>query len=192
MEKVEKTGNRRNPTPVKGDEQPLLRVLVFEATRRGETLAALAKHLGVTYERLAQWRRNESHIGNASREVHECAAKYLGWPTVLVLTMAGKVGMQDFVWPGQGSLGARVARELELLRQDPYLGAFAPEELAVAAPAVKLFVTFLYRELTGDAGHEKQSYRWIRAMHLAAAGNTDAQAELEAFRRTAAQESHIF
>lgn len=45
---------RHNPPPVMGDEQPLLRALVFEATRRGDTLGLLAKHLGVTYERLAQ------------------------------------------------------------------------------------------------------------------------------------------
>ncbi|WP_309373360.1 hypothetical protein [Rhodoferax sp.] len=164
------------------DEQPLLRVLVWEATRRGETLATLAKQLGVTYERLAQWRRNEGLICNAHRDVHERAARYLGWPTVLVLTMAGTVGLQDFVWPGQGSLDARVARELGRLRQDPFLGGFVPAELAVAAPAVKLFVIFLTHELAGAAGRENQSYHWLRAMQLAAAGHAEAQAEMDTLR----------
>ena len=71
---------RRNPPPITRDEQPLLRVLVSEATRRGDTLAALAKELGVTYERLAQWRRNDALIAKAHRSVHEKAATYLGLP----------------------------------------------------------------------------------------------------------------
>ena len=79
---------RRNPPPVTREEQPLLSALVSEATRRGDTLAALAKQLGVTYERLAQWRRNDALIAKANRSVLEKAATYLGLPTVLVLLMA--------------------------------------------------------------------------------------------------------
>jgi hypothetical protein len=48
---------RRNPPVVVHDEQVLLWILVAQATQRGDTLAKLAKALGVTYERLAQWRR---------------------------------------------------------------------------------------------------------------------------------------
>jgi hypothetical protein len=192
MNESEKTRKHRKPPTAIGDEQPLLRVLVFEATRRGETLAALAKHLGVTYERIAQWRRKESHISNAHRHVHESAARYLGWPTVLVLAMAGTVGINDFVWPGLGSLEVRVAQDLARLRQDPFLGGFVPAELAAASPAVKLFVAFMFRQLTTPAGNEKQSYQWIRALHLAAIGNTDAQAQLNEFRQTAVQQSRIF
>lgn len=93
-----------------GTAQPLLRVLVWEAAQRGETLANLAKQLGVTYERLAQWRRNEAQICNAHRNVLENAARYLRCPTVLVLTMAGTVSLKDFVWPGADSVDTRVGR----------------------------------------------------------------------------------
>ena len=86
------TGKRGSPPPVLRDEQPLLRALVAEAARRGDTLAGLAKALGVSYERLAQWRRNVSAIRNAHGFVHENAARYLGVPTVLVLVLAGVVG----------------------------------------------------------------------------------------------------
>jgi hypothetical protein len=106
--------------------------------------------------------------------------------------MAGTVELQDFVWPGPGSLDARVARELERLRQDPFLGAFVPTELADAAPAVKLFVTFLTRELAGAAGRENQSFHWLRAMQLAAAGHADGQAELGALREMANKAAGIF
>ncbi len=101
-----------------------------------------------------------------------------------MLTMAGTVALQDFVWPGQGSLDARVAKELERLRQDPFLGAFVPTELAVAAPAVKLFVIFLTHELDDAPSREKPTYRWMRAMQLAAAGHADAQAEMDVLRAT--------
>ncbi len=83
--------DRANPPPVIQDDQVLLRILVAQATQRGETLAKLAQALGVTYERLAQWRRQEGSISRAHRSVHENAARYLGVPVVLVLTLAGTV-----------------------------------------------------------------------------------------------------
>jgi hypothetical protein len=78
-----------NPEPShSASDQPLLAALVAEATRRGESLTSLARALGVTYERLAQWRRGEDSIASAKRGVHENAAGYLGIPTVLDLTLS--------------------------------------------------------------------------------------------------------
>lgn len=183
---------RRGPPPAVRDEQPLLRALVAEATRRGDTLAALARALGVTYERLAQWRRNDSAIGNAHRVVHEKAAIYLGIPTVLVLTMAGTIGLRELVWPARGSLNDRVGRELERLQQDPFVGPFVPPELASAAPSVRLFVLFLVRALDEDTSLEKGGRRWITALHQAAAGNARGLQELEALHKEATKRSDIF
>lgn len=166
--KEKSPAKRRNPPPITGDEQPLLRALVSEATRRGDTLAALARVLGVTYERLAQWRRGDAVINKATRPVHEKAAKYLGLPTMLVLVMAGFGGLEDFVWPGKDPLKDRLGRELERLRQDPYIGSFAPAELSKASPAIKLFVVFLYHELEGHTGPGRSSYRWLNALQQAA------------------------
>ena len=190
--KETKNKTRSSPPPLLRDEQPLLRILVAEATKRGETLASLAKNLGVTYERLAQWRRNEALISSAHRAVHEKAAQYLGIPTVLVLMFAGTVGLPEFVWPGDGSLKVRVGRELERLRQDPYLGPFVPRELASAAPAVKLFVTFLFHELAGGRTQGQPNYRWLTALHQAAIGNVDGQLELETLRKQATESQTIF
>ena len=190
--KATKTTRRGNPPPLIQDEQPLLRVLVAEATRRGDTLAKLARQLGVTYERLAQWRRGESAVINARRPVFEKAAQYLGIPTVLVLAMTGILGLDAFVWPNKGSLGERVSRELERLSQDPFLGPFVPHELASAAPAVKFFVVFLFHELNGGTGREKSAYRWLTALHQAAAGNVQAQVEIEKLRKQATQNQDLF
>lgn len=192
MKGSEKAQRLGNPASAIGDEQPLLTALVWEAKRRGDTLAALAKQLGVTYERLAQWRRQESDIGKAKREVHQNASKYLGWPTVLVLAMAGTFSIKDFVWPCQDSLDLRVTKEMERLRQDPFLGAFVPAELAIAAPAVKLFVIFLAQQLTGNLGQQQNAYRWLRDMQLAAAGHVDAQLELDVLRKVADKAVGIF
>lgn len=183
---------RRNPPPVLRDEEPLLRLLVAEATRRGDTLAMLAKSLGVSYERLAQWRRHDAAISRAHRGVHEKAAVYLGVPTVLVLVLTGSIGLQEFAWPGDGAMNDRVNRELERLRQNPFLGGFVPSELESAAPAIRLFVSFLFHELDGDMGHCKTTYRWLSALQQAAAGSVQGQLEMKALRRQSSEGNSLF
>lgn len=141
-----------------------------EAERRGHTLAALAQALGVTYERLAQWRRGEGSIANAKRTVHVRAAAYLGLPVVLILAMAGSLGLAEFVWPARQSMRDRIARQLELLRDDPYLGAFVPPELLSAPEAIKLFVIFLWEELEAHPDRNAQrGARWLNLLELGVA-----------------------
>lgn len=148
--------------------------------------------LGVTYERLAQWRRGDAVISKATRSVHEKAAKYMGLPTILVLVMAGFGVLDDFVWPDKDSLKDRISRELEQLRQDPYIGSFAPAELSKASPAIKLFVIFLFHELGGHTGPSRSSFRWLNALHQASAGNVQAQLELEVLRKQSLDSRSIF
>lgn len=154
-------------SPVVPDEQPLLRALVTEAARKGDTLARLAHSLGVTYERLAQWRRGEGSIATAKRSVHEKAAAYLGMPTALVLALAGQIRAEDFVWPGRASLRERLAVELDRIKQDPHIGAFVPRELSAAPEAVRMFVVFLCHELHGTGPGNGERYRWMTALHRA-------------------------
>nr|WP_315232438.1 hypothetical protein [uncultured Albidiferax sp.] len=182
--KVNKPSQRtgRNLSPMPHDAQPLLRALVAEAIRRGDTLAALAKALGVSYERLATWRRGDADIRSARPSVHQNAARYLGVPTVLILVMAGTISLEQFIWPQKGAMGERMARELERLRQHPFIGLFVPAELASAAPPVKLFVAFLFHELSGDAPGREPSYRWMSLLHQASVGNAEAQSELQTLR----------
>jgi hypothetical protein len=164
---------RRNPPALVRDEQVLLRILVAQATQRGDTLAKLARALGVTYERLAQWRRQEADIGRAQRSVHEHAAVYLGVPVVLVLTLAGTVSLKDFVWPEKVPMSKRVQLELERLRQDPFFAAFVPDALSKAEPGVQLLVAFLYRELNPSRVSQASSYHWLAALHQAALGHAE-------------------
>ena len=174
------------------DEQPLMRVLVAEALRRGDTLAQLAKHLGVTYQRLGQWRRGEYAIGNVRPAMYELAGQYLGIPTVMVMVMARKIGLMQFVWPDAAPLKDRVGFELKRLQQDPYLGAFVPAELAAASPAVQLLVVFLFRELGGQGAQGEHGYRWLRVLHQAAIGDQHGQLELDTLRKKAPGRSGIF
>ncbi len=157
------------------EKQALLDALVAQATRRGETLASLARHLGVSYERLAQWRRGEADIRHAKSAVHERAGQYLGIPTVLVLVLAGIVKAEQFVWPSRDALAPRLEQELERLRQHPLLGPFVPQELRHATPAVKLFVAFLFHELSGNfEGGPRPNFRWLNALQQVT--NASAQA----------------
>lgn len=158
------------------DEQALLRALVAQATRRGETLGGLAQALGVSYERLAQWRRGVADIRSAHASVHIRAGQYLGLPTVLILVLAGVISLEQFVWPAKDALPLRLAQELERLREHPFLGPFVPPELTSAEPAVKLFVAFLFHELSGGPEGAMPSARWLNALHQASAGNASAGA----------------
>ena len=186
------TAKRRNPPPITQVEQPLLCALVSEATRRGHTLSALAKELGVTYARLAQWRRNDAQIATAHRSVLENAATYLGLPTVLVLLMAGFARLEDFIWPSKDPLKDRVGRELERMRQDPCIGPFVPQELASASPPVKLFAAFMFHELHEDRASGKVGGRWLYALHQAAIGNAEGQMEMDVLRMQSLDSRSIF
>ena len=117
--------------------------------------------------------------------MHERAANYLGWLTVLVLATAGVVDLHDFVWPGNVSLATRVEHDLELLRQNLYPGAFVLTELSSASPYVKLFVTILLRQVEEGTQLRKQNYQWIRAMRLAAAGDAEGKTQLAQLREKA-------
>lgn len=150
------------------DQQPLLRALISEAAHRGDTLAKLARELGVTYERLAQWRRGEGSIATARRSVHEQAANYLRFPVALVLVMAGQIRPADFVWPARPPLRERISSEIEKLKQHPHVGAFVPPELTTAAESVKLFVLFVCHELEGRGPLDRDGHRWLAALHRAA------------------------
>ena len=169
---------RRGYPPAQLDDHPLLRVLIAEATRRGDTLAAMAGALGVTYERVAQWRRGEANLSKASRRVLEAAATYLQVPTVLVLSMVGTIGLQDFIQPNRIALDDFVQQRLGALRVDPYFAGFVPDALLEAHPSVQHFVTMLYGEVATQDGTMSRNYRWMRALHFAALGNIEAQAEL--------------
>lgn len=183
---------RRTSATQRPDEQPLLRALVSEAQQRGDSLAALAKHLGVTYERLAQWRRNESNIANAHASVHERAGRYLGLPTAVILALAGVITLEHFVWPQIAGLRERIEAELTRLKANPWLGAFVPSELDSAAPAVKMFVAFLCSELCVDTRSSVDAHRWMTTLHQAAAGNAQAQLELTSMRKSMATDDRLF
>ena len=172
---------RRGYPPPQLDDHPLLRVLIAEATRRGDTLAALAGALGVTYERVAQWRRKEANVSKASRRVLEAAAAYLNIPTVFVLCMVGIIGVQDLLPSGRRTLDTHVKLELNRLRMDPYFAGFVPKALLDADPAVQNLVVLLYREVAPSDGENPSNYRWMRALQLAALGNVEAQADLAKF-----------
>ena len=165
-------------TPPTLDEHPLLRVLIAEATRRGDTLKGMAKRLGVSYERVAQWRRGEASIARANRKVHEAAAIYLRVPTAFVLCMAGIVGLRDFLQPSTEPMGTRVALEIDRMRCDPYIAGFVPDALANADQAVRAFVVLLWHEVSAGRSSGQVTFEWIRTLELAAMGHAQALAEL--------------
>lgn len=174
-----KKSRRRVPTP-RVQDQPLLRVLIAESTRRGETLSELAAHLGVSYQHVTQWRRNEYNVAHANRPVLEAAGRYLKVPTVIVLCMAGIVGVADFAMSEQGSMLERLEVDLQRMRHDPFFAGFVPDALDKSDRSVQRLVAFLYRELSGGHRDGGRHFEWVRTLELAALGHVQAQSELAA------------
>lgn len=182
MPKTKVRTPRRGYSPPRAEDPPLLRVLIAEATRRGDTLATMARHLGVTYERVAQWRRKEANIANASRAVFEAAGNYLGVPTAYVLCMVGLITVMDFTHPSRLSMHENLQYQLESLRSDPAFAGFFPDALRTADPAIQHFVVLLYRELGGGPVKTGRPFEWMRSLTLAALGDLQAQSELAELR----------
>lgn len=158
-------------------EQPLIKALMARAHQRGESLAQLAKHLGVTYERFSQWRRNPSKVATANETVFVNAAQYLGVPTILAMVMANRIELCQFVWPAAAKLDERIFQQLDELRRDPYLGGFVPRELADAPLPVQLFVVFLYRQLGRPGTLDDSGHRWLSTLQRAVSGEAPLQAK---------------
>lgn len=166
---VEKDGER-HASDGKVDAPPLIAALVSAANRRGQKLGELAKDLGVSSERLGQWRRRPGEISSAGADVYERAAKYLGIPTALAMVMGGQIRLRHFVWPAVTPIADRVAREVERLRHDESLGGFVPDGLSKADADIQLFVLFLYAQLRGQGGTGGMGLPWLNALHQAATG----------------------
>lgn len=157
-----------NNAPSDHPDEPLLRLLIAEATRKGDTLQSLSSQLGITYTRLTQWRRKQSQMKNAHRSVHIQAAKYLELPPVIVLILAGVVSLPDFIYPGREPLQFRLLREFDAMRQDPLFAGFFPSELTSTSETVQVFVAFMYSELR--ARNAEQAGRpWLSMLEEARA-----------------------
>lgn len=174
----------RGRAPPSVDDPPLIRVLLAESTRRGDTMDQMARELGVPYQRIAEWRRGETNVANAKRSVLRAAARYLEVPTAFVFCLAGVITVEDVLTPSDAAAPDRFRRLLGDLRTDPAWAGFVPEALMTADPEVQRFVALLYKELRGKAGgHEAREFEWMRAIHRAALGDAQAQVELEEYRR---------
>lgn len=186
------TESTRRTSNTAVDTQPLIAALLATASRRGHKLTELARELGVTYERLAQWRRRPEDVASAGDSVYEHAARYLGLPAVLTMVLGGKIGLEHFVWPEAATLVDRLHREMSLIRQDRFIGGFAPRELTEASPPVQLFIAFLYAQLQTSEVSQGMGLPWIRALHQTVAGDVVLQDGLQKFSGQEVNRDRIF
>jgi hypothetical protein len=164
LKKGNSKAKRRSPPQVKLDEQPLLQFLVAQANHRGDSLATMAKSLGVTYARLAQWRRNESFIRNARRLVLERAAAYLEWPVICVLMHADVVRLTDFGWPGNGTMNDYLKQEIARMRRDRRFGPLVPQVLEQSDVSLQMLVVHLFNSIEQTAKPDGYETDWLKAM----------------------------
>jgi len=143
----------------------------------------LAKALGVTYQRLAQYRRADSDIANATRATLEAAASILEIPVAGVFILAGRLTPADLLWPSRSSMRERLKEDLDRLAADPLYAAFVGEELARAHIQVQYLVVLLYREIAPSSTRASRLPEWLRALQLASIENAEAQAMLAQLRQ---------
>jgi len=133
---------------VAGERNLLLEALVRAANAKGQQLAALAEALNVTYGYVAQLRNGHRHTENISERFVQSCARYLNVPGITVKLLAGRVGLQDFVLPGEIE-AKRIEQGLQHLSEDPLLGGFVPASLGEQPEDVKRFILMLYQEVSG-------------------------------------------
>lgn len=146
--------------------RPLLCTLLREAAEQGIDHAALATKLGVQENYLRQLQdgtRLAEHIG---RDFTEACARFLETPPALVLLLAGRIQMSDFVQPHRRD--GDIKRALRALAGDEYFGPLVPTELATAPDALKRLVVHLYEaatqsDLTGFRAMPEQMHRLLLA-----------------------------
>lgn len=180
-----RTGKRRGFAAPRIDDHPLLRVLIAEATRRGDTLVEMATQLGISYRRVAQWRSKEASVSTASREVFVAAGRYLGVPTAFVLCLAEAIQLEDLTVQDSDSDSARVERDIQRMKNDPRFAGFVPDELHGAELKVKQLVLFMYRELSGAARWPDDVYgmfEWMRVLQQAVARTLESEENLSGQR----------
>ncbi len=165
-----KTSKRRSFAPPTVDDHPLIRILIAEAIRRGDTLIKLAQDLGVSYRQFANWRNKTANVAMAGRGVLIAAGEYLGVPTAYILCIAEVIRIEDLTVKGRRSESGGFEVDMRRMRNDPRLAAFVPAELSDASPKVKSFVQFLYRELSGNTrfiGDADGASEWMRVLQTA-------------------------
>jgi len=133
---------------VAGERNLLLEALVRAANAKGQQLAALAQALGVTYGYVAQLRNGHRQTANISEKFAQRCARYLNVPGITIKLLAGQVGPQDFVLPGELE-AKRIEKGMQHLSEDPLLGGFVPASLGEQPEDVKRFILMLYQEVSG-------------------------------------------
>ena len=133
---------------VAGERNLLLEALVRAANAKGQQLAALAKALGVTYGYVAQLRNGHRQTANISEKFAQNCARYLNVPGITIKLLAGRVGLEDFVLPGEIET-KRIEQGLQHLSEDPLLGGCVPASLGEQPEEVKRFILMLYQEASG-------------------------------------------
>lgn len=128
-------------------EEPLIELLLKCAAKKGYSLMQLAKEMGVSYQRLTQYRRGEARLSSALRSTLRNISVYLDMPMVLVMVLSGSLGLHELQWPGDAQRG-RAQWALESMRADPWVGPLMPAGLEQAPLEILRFVVWLYWQYT--------------------------------------------
>jgi len=126
---------------------PVLELLLQRAAKNGHSQVQLAKAIGVSYQRLRQYRRGEAGLANALPSTLKKVSIYLDMPVVLLMVLAGRLGIQDMEWPGDVQRG-RLQQALLAMRHDPWVGPLMPAELEQGPASVQQFVLWLWGQYT--------------------------------------------
>lgn len=167
------TMTRTSSTPndaTRRETQPLLALLHARARLRGHSQNELARKIGVSYRRLAQWQSGEASLKSAQPGVLHAVAQYLDMPRAGVLAYVGLLTLDDFEQPAPLARDVFLHQEIERMRLDPVVGPFVPSAMSDMSYEVQAFILFLYRETGRGAPLEKAV--WFNQLHTAVVATT--------------------
>lgn len=147
---------------------PLMAWLIDERHRRGEDYKAMARHLGVTYGYINQLRSGVRRPEHISQEMTLSCARYLGVPPIVVMVVAGKIRMSDFLQPREEE-EASVSRAVQRMLNDPAIRQMLPADVQAMPLEAQRTLVMMYGEVTGhDLFGMRQLPEMVRWLQRAA------------------------
>jgi len=144
---------------------PLIGWLLDECNRRGQLQKDMAHELRVTSGYINQLRSGLRKTEHISREFAVNCARYLGVPPVVVMIVAGRISMQDFVCPSQEP-DEVLQRAFNMMLADPVARASLPADVDSLNTQARQALVQLY---SNALGHDvlglqdlPETVRWLQ------------------------------
>lgn len=142
--------------------RPLANRLADKLRRDGDTVKAVAQHLGISQSYLTQLLSGDRDFATADIEVLRKAGEYLNLPPIICFLLAGKICNADF-YESRMELSTQIDRVLPMVAESPsgLETAVDASELRTLPTKTKLLLVLLYQSTLGtELVSSKKRWSW--------------------------------